>query len=524
MLKKSLAVLLMIFFCQQVFSESAMQASLAQINDAMKTTEKMNTMTFSSNEESECFVDSMHYYIGAGDVFLISPLNSTNFKIKAVVDENSNLLLADFGVVKLGKVSLVAAKAEIRNFLAQKIKEKSDIYVSFIRAKAVSVTILGVVANPGTIQVSGKARLFDALKLVNNGSVSLNDWNVRNIEIDNGDSVKYIDLFPYALKGSLEENPYVYPGDIIRVAPATERAYVGGAIRNTAPGSFPIKKDETIKDFLSFFLFDATADSSKIIIRHGTDIASQTIVLAGRENILNEKIQHQDILLIPVKENYPAAWMVSVEGEVLSPGAVPILKNRTTLEDVFRFTGGLTSEGDETRTVIIRRSKVVESLKQTDASLKESQNLSMRPEINTSIIRAYSSLDYTIIPVTSLREKIVLENQDLVFVPKKDPFIYLSGNVAHPGAYEYVSGAKLGHYIDQAGGFSTRADKGNTFVISAYGRYYQIKDFKNLHSGDMIVVPDGMEHKTFLTMFLPVFNIVMTTISLIAAIYISSKK
>ena len=77
-----------------------------------------------SNESSENSIDSSQYYVGSGDVFLVSILAMSNRQFKAVIDDNGGIVLPDFGLVKLGKVPLQAAKSMIRDHVSQKNKNK----------------------------------------------------------------------------------------------------------------------------------------------------------------------------------------------------------------------------------------------------------------------------------------------------------------------------------------------------------------------------------------------------------------
>ena len=399
----------------------------------------------------------------------------------------------------------------------KKIKIKSDVYVSLIKAKEVTVNITGAIANPGTIKISGKMRLLDAIKQSNNNTLpSVNELNFRSVSVTSGDSTKVFDLLQFIFKGNTQQNPYVYPGDNVQINLATSRVFIGGALKNTTQGQIPIKEYEHAIDFISMFQLDASADSSKIIIKSGKDINTQTVTVFDKKAAAEIILHDNDIIMIPQKENYSQQLLVYVSGEVSAPGGYPILKNRSTLDDVIQMAGGLTALANKEKIVIIRRSKTLRKPNQPGTSAEPS---SVRPEITTAIVKASTTNDFSIIAPGSAHNEIYLERNDEVIVPKTERYIYISGNVENPGAYEYVKGKDWRYYIQKAGGFTPKADRRNTFIISSLNDVYQIKDFSRISEGDIIIIPDSQESKRFVTILLPVFQAIITTISVVLAIY-----
>jgi protein involved in polysaccharide export with SLBB domain len=518
--RKTLAALWIILSVQQ-FSVVLM----AQVPDSPFGTEQKPNGTplltsFPSNESSENSIDSLQYYVGSGDVFLVSILTMSNRQFKAVVDDNGGIVLSDYGLIKLGKVPLQTAKSLIRDHVSRKIKLKSDICVSLIKAKEVTVSVTGAIANPGTIKISGKMRLLDAIKLSNNTVLpSINELDFRSVSVTSGDSIKKIDLLQFILKGNTQQNPYVYPGDNIQINLATSRVFIGGALRNITQGPIPIREYEHAIDFISLFQLDASADSSKIIMKRGRDLNSQTVTVFDKKAAAEIILCDNDIIIIPPKENYSQQLLVSVSGEVLAPGIYPILKERTTLDEVIQMAGGLTASANKERIVIIRRNKTIRRPQQYNQTAASPEQSSVRPEINSAIVKAGLANDFAIIAAGSARDKIYLDRNDEIIIPKTERYIYISGNVERPGAYEYVKGKDLRYYVEKAGGFTPKADKVNSFVISSFNDVYQIKHFTAISEGDVIVIPDSQEAKRFVTIVLPVFQAIVTTISVVLALY-----
>jgi len=110
------------------------------------------------------------------------------------------------------------------------------------------------VAAPGTYRLAGTFRLLDAVKMANNQELpSLTEFNYREMECRNRDSLRYYDEFKFLFKNDLSQNPYVYPGDNIALAYAKTRVFLHGSIKNPITGTVPIKQDEPLAEFLSLF-------------------------------------------------------------------------------------------------------------------------------------------------------------------------------------------------------------------------------------------------------------------------------
>jgi protein involved in polysaccharide export with SLBB domain len=91
---------------------------------------------------------------------------------------------------------------------------------------------------------------------------------------------------------------------------------------------------------------------------------------------------------------------------------------------------------------------------------------------------------------------IVLQQNDLVFVPEINPFITVQGMVQSPLKIAFdKEHDNLSYYIDKAGGFSTRPWRKRIFVTYANGRSKRTKNFLFFHryprveEGSVVTVP-----------------------------------
>ncbi len=471
-------------------------------------------------------IDPDAYFIGGGDVFQISVVDLPSIRYTGTVNENCDVYIPELGIIKIGKETLSRARKEIADFVAGKLRKHGEVYVSLVNTKTAVLTVDGDVANPGTYRIAGTDRLLDAIRQANGGVLpSYNEYNYREVVCRNRDSIQVFDLFRYLFGNRPDQNPYVYPGDNIRISLAQRRVVVEGAVESKLTGWVPIRHNEQAADLLSMIAFDESADSDHIAIQRTNADNSSSSVLFSLHRPVSFALKDHDLIIVSGKENYPQVVTVSARGEFVRPGMYPLVQNVTKAEDIVHEAGGPTTIGNPDRAYVIRHIKIMsEEVKQNPNSLRQEITTglvdnSVRPEINAALFRMNASNDFSVLRFSDNKNGIILEPGDEVVIPKREYSVYVSGSVRSPGAYPFTAGFDKDHYIDLAGGYSSKADKTNSFVVTYYGEVMQIRGNGAVQEGDVVVVPDSQQFK-FLTMVLiPIISAVAITISTILALY-----
>ena len=483
-------------------SHSSMKDSNFNGDNQSKITQQVAISTI--NEES--------YIIGTGDVFFISLVDAPNINYTTSVDQNNNLYIPDLGLVTIGRTNLVEAKERITAYMKAKLRQAGEIYVALLKPKDVSVSFLGAIASPGTYRLPGPIKLFDAIKTAHNGEVpSFSEADLRNVTVSNTDQTKQYDLMAFLHKDDHEQNPYITPGDMIRISPLTKQVYINGAVREPKPSVYPLRKNETISEFLSHFVLDRAADTLNISVHRII-----TGEIKERISYYNDLVlQHLDVITIPVKKNHPRVFHVSISGQAARPGTYPIIEDVTTASDIINLAGGTTATGNLTQAVIIRHGKSLSP----EFSMRAQPIAGVRPELGTSLTMMSATSDHIVISLNEQGHDVVLEPNDQVYIPKMEKFVYVSGNVKQPGAYEYIRGQNNAYYIRQAGGLSRNADRSNIKTVMRYGEVYQLVDSGEVQPGNIVVVPASIQYRFFSTVFIPLVSAIATTLGVGLAIY-----
>lgn len=464
-------------------------------------------------------LDEHTYLIGGGDYFSVTVIDRPSLSYNGIVDQAGDLFLSGIGLVKIGKITLDSAKKNISSFVREKLHQSDKVYVVLTKEKESSVNIAGAVASPGTYTLAGSLRLFDAIKEANNKlPLPWNDFNYRKVTCSGEDTTISYDLLKYIMSSDLSQNPYIYPGDNIKIELATDNVLLFGEVKCPISGRIPIFKNEPLSDFLSMFTFDESADLNNIIVKRLVRDNSNASQFQTLDKSSDLPLQNGDVITVPVKKDYPQILSVKLSGEIARPGTYPIYKGETTVQNLLDLAGGVTTYGDIKRSVIIRRAKILNSKNKNQELLNYTKFNTIRPEMNNALSTMNFTNDHTVIPLNNL-DTITLETDDNIYVPKTEQFVFVSGNVKNPGGCLYEKGKNRKYYLSKVGGLKRGTDKTNIYTITNYDEIMQISSGDSIKPGDIIVVPISQQNKTLSSVVLPIIQAAATTIGVLLGIY-----
>ena len=486
-------------------------------------------------------IDAKRYFVGGGDAFQISIVGLPSEEFFPLVNQSGDIYIGDFGLIKLGKITLEQAKELIRLQVKKKLKQDHEVYVTLKKVKKPVVTVTGAVLSSGTFQMSGTMRILDALKSANGGKLPfLDEVDYRHVVCRNGDSSATYDLMQFMVNQDLSQNPYLYPGDNILLEEVNERVYLKGEVMGPIQNRIPIKKGERFSDLMTLIKFKGSADSNYILVQQydGDDRPMEpkqmSFVEAGKV-----ELGDRDIITIGVKTNYRKTAIAEVSGEAVRPGTYPIQEERTTVADLLKLAGGPGAFGNLKLACLIKskhspitkdeasktdrpfsfstlqNSQSPQTAQQTQIDLATAAIRKVRPEINSSISDLNLNNDYTIVEIGDHPEAIELENGDRIYIPKRERFVYVSGAVRNAGAYPFKEGASFASYISAAGGYASHADGGNKFILASFDNLYKIKDASKVSEGDVLVVPTSVQYKTVSTIVIPMLQVTLGFLSVL---------
>jgi len=262
----SICLLSLVFFLS-VQSNSTQQASVALAPPAGAP---VQTEASLANRATEPSSDS-RYRIGPGDVLEVRVSRAPELSRDGVrVDQRGMIRMPmwddDVPAACLTEGELAANIAKI--YLVYKKAPHVDVFVKEFQSQPVAVT--GAVRTPSNFKLQRQVRLLELLsfaggpseaagqtvQIVHAGGPSPCDTGNQAVASDMGGLVSY--KLEDTLKGVPEANPYVRPGDIVRVLDADQVYVVGNVLRPTA---IPLKEPITISKAIA--VAGGTAPSTK---------------------------------------------------------------------------------------------------------------------------------------------------------------------------------------------------------------------------------------------------------------------
>lgn len=252
-----------------------------------------------------------------------------------------------------------------------------------------------------------------------------------------------------------------------------------------------------------------------------------------------------DQVMVRKRANFTMQRLVSVDGQVNSPGIFAIQSSGEKISDLINRAGGLNqfaypkgatlirrTEFFDTESEQIRRQRNLEEVRQNLASnpnKSEAQEELLNRLFNDLVPSAQrsdtvlaqtkkESLDglaagtpgfdvkikqteavainlEAIMNSPGSEQDLILEEGDIISVPKLLQTVRMRGSVVYPTTIRYESGKTLKHYINGAGGFERRANRKQTYVIYANGAVNRTRTFLMLRTypimepGSEVIVP-----------------------------------
>ncbi|WP_321330746.1 SLBB domain-containing protein [uncultured Bacteroides sp.] len=195
---------------------------------------------------------------------------------------------------------------------------------------------------------------------------------------------------------------------------------------------------------------------------------------------------------------------VTISGEVLFGGNYALSKKNETLSDLVTKAGGVTPDAYVKGARLIRKMTEEEMRRKQDAlrmankggkdsisveSLDLSDSYSVGINLGKALANPGSDFD------------MVLREGDELFVPEFVSTVKINGAVMYPNTVLYKDGEKLNYYINQAGGYGTRAKRGKVYVVYLNGTVSRLKSNKAsaIEPGCEIIIPSKDEKKRMST-------------------------
>lgn len=290
------------------------------------------------------------------------------------------------------------------------------------------------------------------------------------------------------------------------------------------PGIYKYADNETLEDFvLQAGGLKQTASTVKVDVSRRivnpkaltTDsVIARTYTFALKDGFVIDgtpgfKLMPFDEVYVRKSPGYYKQQNVVVEGEVMFSGTYTLSKKNQRLSDLIKSAGGVNGRGyiagarlerkvnDSERArmeAVLKKAKEEAEQMEIEAA-KENKKLDLK---DSEKIKKFEVPEFYSVGIEldkalanpGCDADIVLREGDKIIVPQYNGTVKINGAVMYPNTVGFQKGKKAKYYINQAGGFSQKAKKSQTYIVYMNGTIAKVSQNAKPKPGCEIVVPE----------------------------------
>lgn len=307
---------------------------------------------------------------------------------------------------------------------------------------------------------------------------------------------------------------------------------IQGEVR--APGTFDYAEDIKLEDVIQMAggLKEGASPNRIEVSRRIKNVdpnstsskTAEVFVVNIDENlrVIGDKfiIKPFDIISVRSSESYAVQKQVKIEGEVLYPGMYTITSKDYRISDLIKRAGGLTAfayaEGASLKRPGAEKVNPADknAINNKEEEEKKFLNLERVQEKNIALADTGKKVDEKLVQSDLVginlerilqkplsRQDLILEEGDIVRVPKQLQTVKVTGEVLNPNSIVYIPGKSFKQYVNGAGGFTSSALKNRAYIKYANGsaeaakKFLFFNNYPKVKPGAEIMVPVKAERE-----------------------------
>lgn len=290
------------------------------------------------------------------------------------------------------------------------------------------------------------------------------------------------------------------------------------------PGIYRYADNETLEDFvLQAGGLKQTASTVKVDVSRRivnpkaltTDsVIARTYTFALKDGFVIDgtpgfKLMPFDEVYVRRSPGYYKQQNVEVEGEVMFSGVYTLSKKNQRLSDLIKNAGGVNdrayiagarlerkvNDSERARMEAVLKKAKEEAEQMEIEAAKENKKLDLK---DSEKIKKFEVPEFYSVGIEldkalanpGCDADIVLREGDKLIVPQYNGTVKINGAVMYPNTVGFQKGKKAKYYINQAGGFSQKAKKSQTYIVYMNGTIAKVSQNAKPKPGCEIVVPE----------------------------------
>lgn len=374
------------------------------------------------------------------------------------------------------------------------------------------VTVSGAVKRPGEYELDAAKTLKGLITLA--GGLQEDAMTTRAViqRMNENRTLKTITIDLKGIINGTEPDVALKNEDVLSIASiatltSERKMTINGEVYK--PGEYEFSENTSIEDLItlagglkeSASLLNVEVARRIIDPKAKTDsiVKSETFTYNLSENmeVSNDNkfiLRPYDVVSVRRSPVYESQHTVTLEGEIVFAGSYTLPNDRTRLSDIIKRAGGLKKNS------FPRNAKLIRAMDSTEYErMRQLQELAIARE-DTTITDSY--IEKTIYNVAIDLEKamqnpgssydLLLRHGDRIIVPEQLNTVKISGEVLYPNDVTFMDGKGKSYYINEAGGYTKRAQKRRAYIVYANGHVSKLSKGK-IEPGCEIVVPKKIQ-------------------------------
>ena len=328
--------------------------------------------------------------------------------------------------------------------------------------------------------------------------------------------------------------------NIISINDLKDENYIEISGEINRPGVYPFSKNLNLEDIILLaggIRKNATLKSIEISRLNSSEnpLSPSEVFYVDIDNLnsdSNFELKPFDNIIIRKDPNVEYLKFARIEGEVNYPGKYAISSKKERISDLIKRAGGPNEYAYYEGATIIRKTEFAEESSQIQNEINDLTRLREKLSLDESVLtesekllisridndleklrlESNSNQDFSsfvkkerineivkrnamsddiplaksesiginldqIIKNPGLKSDLLLEDGDIIIIPKKLETVRLRGELLYPTTVRHSPARGLKYYINSAGGFDLKAKRGSTYVVYANGDVARTKKF-----------------------------------------------
>lgn len=453
------------------------------------------------------------YNVMTGDQIQVRMWGAFELDSVFTVDPKGNIFLPQIGPVHVLGVRNQDLQTVVDSAIKRVFRANVFSYASLAAAQPVRVFVSGFVHRPGLYNGTSMDSLLHYLDQA--GGIDAERGSFLNVQVKRGSQVRATaSLYDFLLDGRM---PLIQlaDGDVIFVAPRQNTVKVSGLAKNAKRFEFA-GNGQTVADLSRLAKPEAAATHVRVVRNTGTvkNVEYYALESAGLVHLQNgDEIEF-------TADKKPGTITVRVEGEHQSAQeyVLPYGARLSDLTKNIQFTDNSDAKNlqlfrlsvkERQKDMLAAALRSLESsvLTARSATNEESRLRTEEAQLMLQWVERAKQIEpsgQVMIAQSAQRDELLLENGDVIKVPRQDGLVLVSGEVIFPNAIAHDPKLNVDDYIKRAGGYSQSANtsriiiahRDGSFEETSAGEFFGSSTEDGIKAGDEILVLPKVQTKS----------------------------